>query len=410
MKILQVNNVYRIGSTGKIMYDIHQEILMQEMNSIVCYGRGVSCYDKDVYKISKELYSKINHFWANLSGLMYGGCFFSTRKLKKIIAKEEPDIVHLQCINGYFLNIYKLIEWLKKKRIKTVLTLHAEFMYTGNCGHALECEKWKSGCGNCPRLKQETGSYFFDRTRESWNRMKKAFDGFNNDLLVVSVSPWVMERAKQSPILANKNHKVILNGLDTNIFKFYNTKTLERKYVSNQKIIFHATPYFTDDKNHLKGGYYVIKLAKILTKENIKFLIAGKFKNNMKLPSNITLLGEIKSQIQLAKYYSMADITILTSKKETFSMITAESLCCGTPVIGFKAGGPEQIALKEYTEFVAYSDTKELKKVTLEFLSKNFSKEKISQKAIEKYDKKIMNMNYIDTYNEFLKCGFEKKG
>lgn len=403
MKILQVNVVHKVGSTGKITYDIHQELLNQGINSVICYGRGVKCYDKNVYKISKELYSKINHFWANLSGVMYGGCFFSTRKLKRIIENEEPNIVHLQCINGYFINIYKLVEWLKKKKIKTVLTLHAEFMYTGNCGYALECKKWTFGCGNCPRLRQETGSYFFDKTRESWNLMKKAFDGFNNDLRVVSVSPWVMERAKQSPILANKNHNVILNGLDTKIFKYYDTENLKKKYEFNQKIIFHATSYFTDDKDHLKGGYYLIKLAKILIKDNIKFLVAGKFKNNMALPSNIILLGEIKNQIELAKYYSMADTTILTSKKETFSMITAESLCCGTPVVGFKAGAPEQIAMKEYSKFIACEDIKKLKEIILEFLSRKFDKRVISKKAAQKYSKYTMCNNYINVYKELIK-------
>ena len=82
-------------------------------------------------------------------------------------------------------------------------------MHTSNCGHALECNKWKTGCGKCPRFKQETKSWFFDKTHRSWLKMKKAFEGFNN-LIVTSVSPWLMERAKESPILADKRHFVVL--------------------------------------------------------------------------------------------------------------------------------------------------------------------------------------------------------
>ena len=400
MKILQVNSVYKKGSTGKIVYDIHQELLAQGIESIVCYGRGEEYNEINVYKICGELYSKANHFWANLSGIMYGGCFFSTKKLKEIIKKEKPDIVHLQCINGYFINIYDIINWLKKNKIKTVITLHAEFIHTANCGHALECENWKYGCGNCPRLKKETGSYFFDKTADSWKYMKASFNGFKNNLIVTSVSPWLMERAKKSPILADKNHKVVLNGLDTKIFKIYDTKNLKEKYISNEKIIFHATPEFTNDKTHIKGGYYLIELAKMLLKENIKFLVAGRFKKNMKLPSNIILLGEIKDQIELAKYYSMADITLLTSKKETFSMVVAESLCCGTPIIGFKAGAPEQITLEEYSKFINYGNIKELRDIVVEFINKSFDKREINRKAIEKYSKKIMCQKYINIYKE----------
>ena len=54
--------------------------------------------------------------------------------------------------------------------------------------------------------------------------MKNAFDGFDDDLIVTSVSPWLMERAKQSPILEGKKHCVVFNGLDTNIFHTYSEK------------------------------------------------------------------------------------------------------------------------------------------------------------------------------------------
>ena len=107
---------------------------------------------------------------------MYGGCFASTRKLISIIKREKPDVVHVHCVNGHVVNIYNIITYLKKSKIKTVLTLHAEFMHTANCGHAYECEKWKTGCGNCPRNKSVTSSWVFDNTHKSWLKMKKASD------------------------------------------------------------------------------------------------------------------------------------------------------------------------------------------------------------------------------------------
>ena len=164
------------------MYDIHTELLKDGYESVICYGRGAKTQDSGVYKTCGELYSKFNNLLSRFTGLMYGGCFFSTNKLISVIKKEKPDIVHLHCINGYCVNIYRLIAWLKKNKIKTVLTLHAEFMHTGSCGYALDCERWKSGCGSCPRLKKETKSIFLDRTALSWKKMRKAFNSFNENL------------------------------------------------------------------------------------------------------------------------------------------------------------------------------------------------------------------------------------
>lgn len=397
MKILQINCVYKKGSTGKIVYDIHNGLTNSGFESIVCFGRGNRTKEKNIYKISNEAYSKFNNFISRFTGYMYGGCFFSTRNIVNLIKKEKPDIIHLHCINGYFVNIYKLLEWLKKNNIKTVLTLHAEFMYTANCGHALECERWKIGCGNCPRLKKETKSMFLDRTHESWEKMYNAFKNFSN-LTIVSVSPWLMNRAKESPMLMDKRHITILNGIDTNIFKHYETDDLKNNMgLESKKIIFHATANFSDDVNNIKGGYYVLELAKMLKDENVQILVAGKCEPNIKVPSNVTLLGEVQDQKLLAKYYSMADVTLITSKRETFSMVTAESLCCGTPVIGFKAGAPEQIAIKEYSSFVEYGNINELNnKVKLLF---SIGKDKeIAKKASNKYSRLIMVDNYIKLY------------
>lgn len=398
MKVLQVNSVYNRGSTGKIVYDIHSELKNRGIDSVVCYGRGEKVKEDGVYKVCGELYSKINHFKAKITGVLYGGCYFSTNKLCHIIKKEKPDVVHLHCINGYFVNIYRLIAWLKKKNIKTIITLHAEFIYTGNCGCAFECEKWKTGCGKCPRNKSEIGSYLIDSTHYSWLKMKKSFAGFEK-LYVLSVSPWLMNRAKESPVLSTANHSFVLNGIETNIFKTYNDNLFQsQKSQSGEKIIFHATPNFNADPNHNKGGYYVLKIAKDLQNENIKFIVAGDYTPGLKVPSNVTLLGKVTNQKSLSKHYALADATLLTSKRETFSMVTAESLCCGTPVVGFNAGAPEEITIAEFSSFVQYGDLSALKNAILDMMNRKFDKERISRIAKEKYDKNKMIERYLMFY------------
>ncbi len=400
MKVLQVNSVYRSGSTGKITYDIHRELLSRGEGSVVCYGRGERVREPHVYKICGELYSKVNNLRSRLTGMMYGGCLLSTNRLIRIMEKEKPDIVHLQCINGYFVNVYRLIDWLKRHRIKTVLTLHAEFMYTANCSHAMECNRWRTGCGRCPRYRKETKSWFINATGRSWERMRQAFDGFDANLTVTSVSPWLAERAKKSGILKGKSHTVVLNGLDTAVFHEYSADDADKLkqqlgIAPDEKVIFHATPDFNDRPDHIKGGCYLLRLAERMQGERVRFVVAGSHPAGLKVPDNVILLGKIRDQALLARYYSMAALTLLTSRVETFSMVCAESLCCGTPVVGFRAGAPEQIAIPEYSEFAEPGDTDGLSDAVHRMLARCV---RVPMACAERYSVGSMVGQYLRVY------------
>ena len=399
MKILQVNCVYKKGSTGNITYNLHMLLSGHGYDSRVIYGRGDKSSDASVKKLWYENYFRINGLIIRLTGIPYGGCHYSTYRLIQYIKKEKPDIVHLQCINGHFVNIYKLIGFLKSKNIKTVLTLHAEFMYTANCGIAMNCEKWKTGCGHCPCWRSENQSWLFDNTALSWKKMKSAFENFST-LSVVSVSPWLMQRAASSPILTEKNHFTVCNGIDTEIFKPRNTSELRARLGLNNEIIFiFVTSSFSLP---LKGGKYVIDAAQRLLDSNIKIIVIGNTNSSMVFPKNVIDIGRVEDQKEMAKYYSLADATLITSYIETFSMPVAESLCCGTPIIGFEAGGPESIALKEYSTFVPYGDEKALLAV-MQHTKKKCDSNNIVMAAQKLYSKERMFSDYLDIYEEILK-------
>lgn len=415
MRVLQVNSVYNMGSTGKIVHDLHTILKSRGIDSYVVYGRGMTpakpSEDSHVIRICNEMYAKANTVRAMVTGLPYGGCENSTKKLIRLIREWKPDVVHLQCINEHFVNIYKLLEWLGKNRIPTVITLHAEFMFTANCGHANDCTKWKNGCGNCPKLKEATRSLWLDRTGDSYRKMKRAFETFGEKLYIVSVSPWLENRALQSPILGNKKHDVIMNGLDTGIFyhrKEYSHIDL-REYKKYRKIIFHATAMFRDGGPDPKGGWYIVKLAERLKKHGVLVIVAGKYEIKGKLPDNIILLGTVRDQNEMAEYYSYADMTLVTSKRETFSMVCAESLCCGTPVVGFEAGGPETISLPLYSEFVPYGDMDELERCVKRMFDNRMTEkssensEQIAEEAAKQYDRKKMAGKYVEIYERLMR-------
>lgn len=404
MKVLQVNNVYRKGSTGKIVYDLHSILEEEGIESVVCYGRGQKENQENIYKTSSELLAKYNNLNSRISGLHYNGSWFATNKLLNIIKKEKPDIVHLQCINGYFVNIYRLLNYLKKNNIKTVLTLHAEFMYTGSYDHIFHDEK-QHRYNNYREFRTLTKSYFFDRYKKAWFKMNKSLSNFES-LRIVAVSDFLRERAQNSQIMSSYSVKVIENGIETeNTFKpsLSSQITLKNKLgLKDEKIIIHVTAKFTLNENDNKGGHYVVQLAKMLLEENIKIIVIGATNLTLDLPKNIINIGKTNNQEELAEYYSLGDLTLITSKRETFSMVCAESLSCGTPVVGFKAGGPETISLPEFSKFIDYGNLQILKQTVINWinLKSNLQPDEISKIARENYSRQKMGQKYIELYNE----------
>jgi glycosyltransferase involved in cell wall biosynthesis len=304
------------------------------------------------------------------------------------------------------VNIYKLLQFLGKNNYKTVVTHHAEFFYTGSCGHSYECRQFmnEKGCQKCPILKEATKSYIVDRTCEAWKMMKKAFSYFKKENIIFSsVSDWVKERSGLSPIVNKFNSKTVLNGIETEIFNYKghsDVKWLQQRFPNLQsKIIVHVTASFSPDTENIKGSKYIVELANLMP--SISFVVAAITHGDLTgLPDNIHFIGRTSTQNELADLYRTANLTVITSRRETFSMIVAESLCCGTPIIGFKAGGPETIAIPEYSEFVDYGNVEVLKNKIEKMLDINWDKNIISDTAVKMYSKERMTESYFALYNK----------
>lgn len=403
MRILQINSVYKVGSTGKILDSIAYELRGQGHDVFTCYGLGNTYYDDISEKICYNLEHKVNALWARISGIPFGGCYISNRRFISVIKQYRPDVVHVHCVNSFTINIYRLLKYLARNDIKTVVTLHAEFFHTGSCGHAFECEKWQRGCHDCKDYRLLTASCFFDRSATAWKRMCDAFSGFKSgNLIITAVSPWLAERAKKSDILGRFNIVYVPNGVNTKVFYFRQRVGLIDRQ-AYKKVILFVTPYFNLNNQDLKGGKFLPLIAR--NHIDYKFIVVASRTDGIigDIPINVQLWGKAKTQEELAQLYSEADATVLFSKRETFSMVTAESLCCGTPVVGFKSGGPDSIALEEYSIFVEYAKIQELSKALEYCLNFSFSPSEISNKAIAAYSQEKMAALYLNVYKSLLK-------
>ena len=187
----------------------------------------------------------------------------------------------------------------------------------------MDCDKWKEGCYSCDKIKGKLSHFYRDDAKRCYAMMKNDCDEFE-ELTVVGVSDWLTNRAIQSSIFKNSKCLTVKNGLDTEVFNYKIAYSQEfREVIKGQfkKTMLFVTPNF----NHpLKGGEYLIELAKVY--KNYRFVIVGYEGDIKPRMDNVLTIAHTSDKLELAKYYANSDLTILLSKRETFSMVLAESL------------------------------------------------------------------------------------
>ncbi|HLC16850.1 MAG TPA: glycosyltransferase [Thermodesulfovibrionia bacterium] len=76
----------------------------------------------------------------------------------------------------------------------------------------------------------------------------------------------------------------------------------------------------------------------------------------------------LKSKREVREFMEAASFFVLNSHFETFSVATAESIACGTPVIATKCGGPEEFVTHDCGLLIEKGDQKELEAAILYML------------------------------------------
>ena len=148
---------------------------------------------------------------------MPNGCWLlklapKTHKIIKYAKEISPDIIHLHNIHGGYFQTNLLPKLAKIAPI--VWTFHDMFPITGHCAYSFECEKWKTGCGNCERL-DIYPSIKKDRTKFLWNYKNKVYNSAK--FTIVTPSLWLKKCVGQS-FLKNKDIRLIYNGIDLENF------------------------------------------------------------------------------------------------------------------------------------------------------------------------------------------------
>ena len=344
MKVLQINSHYDQGGAARIVACIHRNRLANKEESYVAYGRGRLTNDSQVYYFGKTTEIYYSALMSRVFG--WNGRYnkAATKRLIKIIEEVKPDLLHIHVLHGYYLNFELFFDYVNSHKIPCVWTFHDCHAFVGNCGYFFDCRKWEEGCKACPYLKNYPTSQFFDHTEAMWKKKKELFTAVDNKI-IVTPSDWLTEEAKKS-FFGKYDCRTVRNGIDTKNTFYPRDKQKSREkygYSQDEKIALGIAVGYSDPR---KGAKYIMEAARNLGDE-VKFILIGWEKSNDNLLqglTNVETLSRTENVEMLAEYYSMADVFVLPSLAENYATVSLESMACGTPVVGFNAGGiPEQL-------------------------------------------------------------------
>lgn len=340
MRILQINSVCGVGSTGRITTDLYSFLEEQGHECCIAYGRGTAPEIYNTIRIGSNLDVYLHALYTRIFDKTAFASKKATKELIKKVIQYNPDIIHLHNIHGYYINLELLFKFLKKSRKPVIWSLYDCWSFTGHCCHFdyVGCSKWKTGCNQCILKKIYPASLLCDNSKENYLRKKSIITNYNK-LIIVPPTKWLSDLVKES-YLSKFPTVIIPSGIDLEVFKPTQSDLRTKFRLEDKNVVLGVSNGFSINK----GSKYFIELANHLSEEYKVVLIGVPKEKRHLFPENVLALPRTNNTTELAQFYSMADVFVNPTLQETQGLTNIEALACGTGVVTFNSGGcPESI-------------------------------------------------------------------
>ncbi|HBT78211.1 MAG TPA: hypothetical protein DEB39_15100 [Planctomycetaceae bacterium] len=321
------------------------------------------------------------------------------------LPEEEPfqkaDLLHLHNLHGGWFSPFALP--LLSARKPTIWTLHDMHALTGHCAHSRDCERWREGCGRCPRL-ESAPPVFYDATDFVHADKKRLYEACR--LTVAVPSRWLMQIAREG-ILGSQDIRLIYNGVDPRLFRPRDKRELRRELGVPEGATVLLFSAAGGKSNMWKGGMrYFSPLRKRLENEPGLFFISlggGRECRSCRERS----LPYVHSRETMAKYYALSDLFVYPSLADNCPLGVLESMACGTPVVSFRTGGIPELVEHGKTGYLAeYGSLDDLHNGVMRLLRRDNDRDGMGTAArrtvLERFTEEKMIAAYLRLYEELL--------
>jgi glycosyltransferase involved in cell wall biosynthesis len=412
VNILQINEKDIVGGATACMMRLHEAFRERGQISRILVGRSEADMGEGCQVIPKQsLFSRFCYHDCNLMGLNFAG-ILGKRRITKHPFFMNADVVHLHNLQGGYFNYLWLMRISMLKPV--VWTLHDMWALTGHCAHSFDCERWQTGCGQCPYPKTYP-AVRRDATHWDWYLKQHVYQ--HSNITIVCPSKWLANLVQQSTLSHFPIYQ-IANGVDTDTYQPRDTaKAREKLRIPfNKRVLLFAAD---DLNNPFKDFQLLLESLKNLNpdmKKQLLLLTLGRSEAQEESFCGIPVhkLGYIKDDYLKSQVYSAADVFAFPTRADNQPLVLLEALACGCPAVATNVGGVPEIVRHKITGYLARKGDLIEFRAGLELLlgDDNLRKEMsvdCRKMIVNKYDIRAQVRGLISVYNNAIQSWRERQ-
>jgi glycosyltransferase involved in cell wall biosynthesis len=419
MRIVHISTFDALGGAARAAYRLHTGLRRLGHQSSMVVSRKITD-DSDVVRFMprRDLLSRMRHrqrrrrmkrdFAPYLSTRPPGYELFSDDRTEfggELVDLIGPcDVINLHWTAG--LLDYEGFFSRLPRGIPIVWRLADMGALTGGCHYDDGCGKFAAQCGACPQLGSRDPN---DLSHQGWARRDASVRLVPpGDLHLVATSRWIAGQARRSSLLGERPITIIPNGLDVASFS-PRDQGFAREALGiapDARVVMFVADSV---ENRRKGFAYLAEaLAGIAEAQKILLLSIGGGKPQLDSRVPLLHLGRVDNERLLSIAYSAADVFVIPSLQESFGQTVIESLACGTPVVGFDAGGIPDMVRPGLTGYLApVADAAGLRDAILKVIGDPDARrrmgEQCRQVAVQEYSFDVQAAAYVRLYQSLIK-------
>ncbi|MGG3940673.1 N-acetyl-alpha-D-glucosaminyl L-malate synthase BshA [Peribacillus psychrosaccharolyticus] len=226
--------------------------------------------------------------------------------------------------------------------------------------------------------------------------------GIEKSDAVTAVSNALVEQTIEV-INPDKTIETVYNFIDERVYQKTDSKHLRQEYgiLDHEKVVIHVSNF----RGVKRVQDVVASFAKIQQVVPAKLLLVGdgpemtpvcKLVSKLGLDDHVLFLGK---QDKLEELYSLSDLLLLLSEKESFGLVLLEAMACGVPCIGTNIGGIPEVIIDGETGYICeFGNVDEVAEKSIQLLTDSARHQAFSEAAMSLVESSFRSETITEEY------------